>query len=55
MLNLTMSESGIGAAIYIRGIGSGINLGVEQSVGMYVDSAYYGRAQLARAGEYTLC
>ncbi len=47
--NLTMSENGIGTAIYIRGIGSGINQGFEQSVGMYVDGVYYGRAQLARA------
>jgi iron complex outermembrane receptor protein len=47
--NLTMSENGIGTAIYIRGIGSGINQGFEQSVGMYVDGIYYGRAQLARA------
>ncbi len=47
--NLTMTENGIGTAIYIRGIGSGINQGFEQSVGMYVDGVYYGRAQLARA------
>lgn len=47
--NLTMSETGIGSNIYIRGIGSGINNGFEQSVGMYVDGVYYGRAQLSRA------
>jgi len=47
--NFTMSETGIGTNIYIRGIGSGINQGFEQSVGMYVDGVYYGRAQLARA------
>jgi outer membrane receptor protein involved in Fe transport len=47
--NLTMSETGIGTNIYIRGIGSGINQGFEQSVGMYVDGVYYGRAQLSRA------
>ena len=47
--NLTMSETGLGTNIYIRGIGSGINQGFEQSVGMYVDGVYYGRAQLARA------
>lgn len=46
--NLTMSETGIGTNIYIRGIGSGINQGFEQSVGMYVDGVYHGRAQLAR-------
>lgn len=47
--NLTMSETGIGTNIYIRGIGSGINQGFEQSVGMYFDGVYYGRAQLSRA------
>ncbi len=47
--NLTMSETGIGNNIYIRGIGSGINQGFEQSVGMYIDGVYYGRAQLSRA------
>lgn len=47
--NLTMTETGIGTSLYIRGIGSGINQGFEQSVGMYVDGIYYGRSQLARA------
>ena len=47
--NLTMSETGIGTNIYIRGIGSGINPGFEQSVGMYFDGISYGRAQLTRA------
>lgn len=47
--NFTMNETGIGTNISIRGISSGINPGFEQSVGMYVDGVYYGRAQLARA------
>lgn len=47
--NLSMSETGIGTNIYIRGIGSGINQGFEQSVGMYKDGVSLGRAQLARA------
>lgn len=47
--NLTMSETGIGTNIYIRGIGSGINQGFEQSVGMYKDGVSHGRAQLSRA------
>ena len=47
--NLTMTETGIGTQISIRGIGSGINQGFEQSVGMFVDGVYHGRAQLARA------
>jgi len=47
--NLSMAENGIGTSIYMRGIGSGINQGFEQSTGMYVDGIYYGRAQLSRA------
>ncbi len=47
--NLTVTESGISTDIYIRGIGTGMNQGFEQSVGMYVDGIHYGRAQLARA------
>lgn len=47
--NLSMSETGIGTNIYIRGIGSGINPGFEQSVGMYFDGIAYSRAQLTRA------
>lgn len=47
--NLSMSETGIGTNIYVRGIGSGINQGFEQSVGMYFDGVSYGRAQLSRA------
>ena len=47
--NVTMSETGIGTNLYIRGIGSGINQGFEQSVGMYIDGVFHGRAQLMRA------
>ena len=47
--NFTMNQTGIGTIISIRGISSGINRGLEQSVGQYVDGIYYGRAQLARA------
>ena len=47
--NFAMSETGIGTNLYVRGIGSGINQGFEQSVGLYVDDIYYGRAQLTRA------
>ncbi|MBM4196267.1 MAG: TonB-dependent receptor [Gammaproteobacteria bacterium] len=46
--NFAMSETGIGTNLYVRGIGSGINQGFEQSVGLYIDSIYYGRAQLTR-------
>lgn len=47
--NFSMSETGIGTNLYVRGIGSGINQGFEQSVGLYIDDIYYGRAQLTRA------
>lgn len=46
--SFAMSETGIGTQLYVRGIGSGINQGFEQSVGLYIDGIYYGRAQLTR-------
>jgi outer membrane receptor protein involved in Fe transport len=46
--NLSMNQTGIGTNISIRGISSGINPAFEQSVGMYMDDVYYGRAQLSR-------
>lgn len=47
--NLSMNQTGIGTNITVRGISSGINPAFEQSVGMYMDDIYYGRAQLSRA------
>jgi iron complex outermembrane receptor protein len=46
--NLQMSETGIADNIYIRGIGSGLNQGFEQSVSMYQDGVYHGRGHQAR-------
>ena len=46
--NLTVTETGIGTNLSIRGIGSGENQGFEQSVGTYVDGIYRGRAQQSR-------
>jgi iron complex outermembrane receptor protein len=46
--NLSMTETGIGTQIFIRGIGTGTNPGFEQSVGTYIDGIYYGRPQLLR-------
>jgi len=46
--NLSMTETGIGTQIFIRGIGTGTDQGFEQSVGSYVDGIYYGRSQLLR-------
>lgn len=34
-------------SLFIRGIGSGDNTGLEQTVGTYVDGVYYGRAELS--------
>ncbi|HKE44176.1 MAG TPA: TonB-dependent receptor [Steroidobacteraceae bacterium] len=47
--SLTVQEGGIGNSVFIRGIGSGINPGFEQSAGTYVDGIYRGRGQLSRA------
>ena len=52
--NFSMNQTAIGSNITIRGISSGINQGFEQSVGMYVDGIYYGRAQLTRAPLFDL-
>jgi outer membrane receptor protein involved in Fe transport len=46
--NLQMSETGIANNIYIRGIGSGLNQGFEQSVSMYQDGVYHGRGHQSR-------
>ena len=47
--SLTVQEGGLGNNVYIRGIGSGINPGFEQSAGTYVDGIYRGRGQQSRA------
>jgi outer membrane receptor protein involved in Fe transport len=47
--SLRVQEGGIGNSVFIRGIGSGINPGFEQSAGTYVDGIYRGRGQQSRA------
>ena len=47
--NLNYSETGITTTILIRGIGSGVNQGFEQSVGLYVDGVHHPRGQQMRA------
>ena len=42
---LQLGRSAVASSIYIRGIGSGINLGFEQSVGMYLDGLYQIRSR----------
>lgn len=46
--NLQMTETGIANNIYIRGIGSGLNQGFEQSVSIYADGIYRGRGTQSR-------
>ena len=46
--NLQMTETGISNNIYIRGIGSGLNQGFEQSVSSYMDGIYRGRGHQGR-------
>lgn len=42
---LQLGRAAQSSSIYIRGIGSGINLGFEQSAGMYVDGIYQVRSR----------
>jgi outer membrane receptor protein involved in Fe transport len=46
--NFDMTETGISTSVFIRGIGSGINQGFEQSVGYYIDGVHYPRGQQSR-------
>ena len=46
--NLTMTEAAIGSNVFIRGVGSQVNQGFEQSVATYVDGIYYGRPRQLR-------
>lgn len=47
--NVHVSESALGDKLFIRGIGSGINAGFEQSVGTFIDGVYYGRSLQTRS------
>lgn len=47
--NIHFTETGISTQVRVRGIGSDNSQGFEQSVGMYIDGIYYGRAQLFRS------
>ena len=52
--NVQVSEAGIAQQLFIRGVGSGVNTGFEQTVGTFVDGVYYGRGQLARSPFFDL-
>src|SRR5690606_5907350 len=46
--NFTMTQTGMGPTISIRGISSGVNQGFEQSAAQFVDGIHFGRTALAR-------
>jgi outer membrane receptor protein involved in Fe transport len=46
--NLQVTETGIANNIFIRGVGSGLNQGFEQSVSTYADGIYRGRGHQSR-------
>ncbi len=48
--SVTVAEGAAGAQLFIRGVGSGLNKGFEQSVGTYVDGIYFGRGRSTRVG-----
>ncbi|MEM8493704.1 MAG: TonB-dependent receptor [Pseudomonadota bacterium] len=45
--NVNINNGALTPNLFIRGIGSGTNAGFEQSVGMYIDGVYAGRAALS--------
>ena len=47
--NFKMVKGGLAPNVYMRGIGSGSNLGFEMSVGFFSDGIHLGRAQQTRA------
>ena len=47
--NFTMTQTGVGTLLSIRGMSSDVNQGYEQSVGLFVDGIHLGRPRLARA------
>lgn len=47
--NLSLSQSETGTNIFIRGVGSGVNQGFDQSVGLFSDGVPLPRANMARS------
>lgn len=50
MPGVSFARGGMADAPSIRGIGSGDNLGFEQSAPIYIDGVYYGRGRILRYG-----
>ncbi|MCY4154497.1 MAG: TonB-dependent receptor [Gammaproteobacteria bacterium] len=46
--NVTITEGALNDFLFIRGIGSGLNIGFEQSVGTFIDGIYHGRGLQSR-------
>jgi len=46
--NLHINAAGAGDQLFIRGVGSGVNFGFEQSVGTFIDGLYFGRGHASR-------
>ena len=47
---VNIGEAAKTSNIYIRGVGSGANLGFEQSVPIFIDSVYFGRGRASKIG-----
>ena len=47
--NVHINEAVVSTNLFVRGVGSGVNQGFEQSVGTYIDGIYMGRGFQARA------
>lgn len=52
--NVKISQAPASDQLYIRGVGSGLNLGFEQSVGTFVDGIYRGRSRASRAAFFDI-
>lgn len=52
--NVNLARTGISDLLIIRGVGSGINLGFEQSTATFVDGIYHGRSRMARGAFFDL-
>jgi iron complex outermembrane receptor protein len=46
--NVTVNQAALGDVLFIRGIGSGFNIGFEQSVATFIDGVYFGRGLQSR-------
>jgi outer membrane receptor protein involved in Fe transport len=49
MPNVHIAEGSSSDSLFIRGIGSGVNFGFEQSVGTFIDGVYFGRSQASKS------